>query len=229
MLTQIVVTTTTTTTAQSAASDPALERVAWALAAAVIGLIVNQVWQVWRLRRDRRARDRTILSAVTRELAVIRAVAYTIQHDVYRENQTLREQGRWQLKPLLRVPANTYDLIKDDPPAALLHTPLALIELLALMRQCVYTNQLVDQQFQWKIPGASREPEHLVILGSFQVSIMDSATKVIERVDRVLPMVTAAGEQVGGLFHETGEVNGDKSLQASPDQVDGSSQTETNP
>jgi hypothetical protein len=202
MLTQLAV--TTTTSVQQTGADPALERVAWALVVAVVGLVVNQAWQLRKSRRDRRARDQAILSAVVRELAVIRGVAYTIQRDVYRENQTLREEGRWQLKPLLRVPANTYDLIKQDPPAALLKTPPVIIELLALMRQCVYTNQLVDQQFQWKVPGASGEPQHLMILGSFQVSIMESATMIIKRVDRVLPMVTAAGDRVGGVFDEIG-------------------------
>jgi len=50
--------------------DPALERIAWVLAAAVAALIVREFWQALRDRTEGRKRDRLILTALAREVII---------------------------------------------------------------------------------------------------------------------------------------------------------------
>ena len=103
----------------STASDPVLERAAIALAVAVFGLVLREVWQAYRTRQERRARDRAILSALLRELAAIGGIVSAVINDLNKERAMLGAHQRWRLKPLLRFPPGVYDLLKPHIPTVL--------------------------------------------------------------------------------------------------------------
>jgi hypothetical protein len=199
MLLELAVTTTTGAPPRATTTDPALERVVWALVAAVVGLLINEAYKTHKSRRDRCARDRAILSAVLRELSVILGIASSITVDVAREREMLTTRGRWSLKPFVRMPTLTYDLIKDDPPAGLLAQDGAIVDLVALVTQCAYTNDLADAQMVWKTPAARGQADQVETIASFHVSIMESVKAVVERAERLRLAVRAAGATVGGL------------------------------
>jgi hypothetical protein len=176
--------TTTTATAAQVASDPVLERVAWALVVAVIGLLVREGWQAWRGRQAARARDRAVLSAVLRELSVIGGVAESVAKDVQREAEMLASTGRWRLKPLVRFPTAIYDIVKDRTPASLLKHEEALPTLVSLQVQCAYSNALADEQMKWKTPAAHGQPDQLHTIADFHPAIIESRNSIVVKCNK---------------------------------------------
>jgi hypothetical protein len=185
--------------ATAATTDLVLQRVASALVLAVLGLVVTEAWRTWRAWQDGRARDRAILSALLREVAMIRGIAGSIARDIDAEGTLVAERARWRLKPLLRFPAGIYDLVKDRPPAALLKHEGALGDLVRLQVQCAYTNALADEQQKWKTPDARDQPDLLEAILSFHPAVLESVGTVVGRCDRLAPILRSAGEAVGGL------------------------------
>ena len=153
---------------------------------------------MWRARQDGRARDRTILSALLREVNVISGLAKSIVTDVGRE-QELLQQGRLRIKPLVTLPTTAHDLVKGHAPRALLAHDTALLDLIRLQAQCAYTNLLAAEQQKWKGPAARGQEDQFETIASFQPAIIESVTTVVERCDRLAPALRAAGEKVGGL------------------------------
>jgi hypothetical protein len=189
----------TTRVIERAPSNPAFERAAWALAVAVVGLILREVWQAWRTRRDRRTRDKAVLSALLREVSIVRGAALAILADLARELALVQSEARWRLKPLIAVPSTVYDTVKVDPPASLLKQSMALADLVRLQYQCDYTNALAAEQQKWKTPSARGQPDQIETILSFHPAIRESVAAVIERCERLRNAIRAAGEQVGGL------------------------------
>lgn len=180
-------------------SDTALEGAVVALVVAVFGLVASQVWQSWRERKERRARDRAILSALLREVAVIGGVAGSIIQDLNKERAMLAAQSRWRLKPLMRFPTSTYDLIRSAIPGPLLKQEHAVASIVLLQAQCQYTNDLTDQYQAWKLPGSRQEPDQVETIVSFHDSIAESVTTVVTKCEELRPLLRAAGQSVGGL------------------------------
>jgi hypothetical protein len=192
-------TTTTGPVVERVSGDSDLERAVLALTVAVFGLIAREVWQAYRSRRERRARDRAILSALLRELGAVAGITRSIGQDVNREREMLGTQQRWRLKPLLRYPTAIYDLVKNQVPTSLLGEQGAVRILLLLQTQCEYTNALVREYQRWKSPEARGQPDQISTILSFHESIMESVNSVAERCTELQPLVVAAGETVGGL------------------------------
>jgi hypothetical protein len=180
------------------ASDTDLQRAVWVLAAAVVGLLVREAWAGWTARNERRAQDRAVLSALLRETASINALAVNILRDVASEQEML-QAGRWRLKPHVTLPGGVYDLVRDRPPAALLGHRLAMVDLMRLQVQCGYTNALAAAQQRWKSAAARGQVDQVETISSFNPSIVESATTVVERCERVAAAVREAGKEVGGL------------------------------
>lgn len=180
-------------------SDAALEGAVVTLAVAVLGLIASQVWQTWRERKERRARDQAILSALLREAAVIGGIAGSIVQDLNKERAMVAAESRWRLKPLMRFPTSTYDLIRAAIPGPLLKQERAVATIVLLQTQCQYTNALTDQYQMWKLPGSRQEPDLIETILSFHNSINESVTTVVARCEELKPLLRAAGESVGGL------------------------------
>jgi hypothetical protein len=178
-------------------------KLAWILVAAVAALVVNEVVKAIRSKRDVRQRDQAVLSALLRETAAIKGLVSSIQRDLLKEEEALRTSGKtdWRLKPLAALPTTIYDLVKTEPPSALLDQTGALSDLMRLQTQCAYTNALAQQQLRWKGPAA--EPGMRAFQGlrieTFLPAIMESVNVVGERAERVSIAVRVAGEQVGGL------------------------------
>lgn len=182
----------------AATTDPTLEKMVWILFASVVGLVLREIWQALRDRKARRDRDRLILSALLREIHVIRGAASAIVQDINRERILLTE-GRWRLKPLMVLPAGVYDLVKPHAPKALLQEANSLVDLVRLQAQCTYTNQVADEQRKWKSPTARDQPDQLDTIISFHPAIEESVVAVVERCDKLIPALQAAGKKVGGL------------------------------
>jgi hypothetical protein len=180
-------------------SDTALERIAWVLAAAVAALIVREVWQALRDRSQRRTRDRLILTALAREVLVVRAAAAAIVQEINRERALLSGNGRWSLKPLIALPASIYDLARDPIPKALLEQEDAIVEVIGLQTQCAYMNRLAEEHQRWKSPSARSQPDQLEVILQFHAPLEETITAVIDRCDRLFPVIDAAGKKVGGL------------------------------
>ncbi len=180
-------------------SDPAITRAAWIIVAAVAALVVREIWQAVQSWRDGRRRDKMILSALAREVIAINAIAVAIVNDINRERTMLREDGRWRLKPLLRLPATLYDLSREHIPKSLLDDPRGFVGLLGLQTQCIYTNQLADELMKWKSPAARELDDQLQVIVDFHDPLGESVTQVIHRCDDLLPRLKAAGDKVGGL------------------------------
>jgi hypothetical protein len=180
-------------------SDPVLEKVAIGLAVAVAGLIAREVYAAYQARRRQRARDRAIVSALLRELAVIAGVTRSIGHDVNRERTMIAQQGHWRLKPLLRFPAGVYELVRGHIPDVLLTRPAAVRRLLMLQMQCEYANSVAEEHQKWKTPDARGQPDQIDIIVSFHESIMESVNAVAAHCRELQPLVMAAGEKLGGL------------------------------
>lgn len=171
-------------------SDAALEGALVTLLVAVFGLVATQVWQSWRERKERRARDRAVLSALLRETAVIGGVAGSIVRDINNERAMLATESRWRLKPLMRFPTSTYDLIRDAIPAPLLKQERAVEKIVLLQAQCQYTNALTDQYQAWKQPGSRQEPDQIETIVSFHESIAESVGTVVNRCEELRPLLT---------------------------------------
>lgn len=185
--------------ASATITDPALERIAWVLVAAILGLLVREIWQWWRARKDARERDRLILTALAREVFIINGIAAAIVHDINRERSLLREAGRWRLKPLMTLPTSIYDLAKDHIPKVLLEQEDAFVELIGLQTQCAFMNQLATEQGRWKSPAARGQPDQQEVIVEFHAPLEEAITGVVNRCSRLLPVLVAAGEKVGGL------------------------------
>jgi hypothetical protein len=185
--------------AESTSGETALERAALALLVAVAGLFFREAWQACRSRKEQRSRDRAILSALLRELSMIAGVVGSITKDISKEHAMLAAEQRWRLKPLVRLPTATYDLVKPHLPTALLAQKGAVRYLLVLQAQCEYTNALVDQYMKWKTPEARGQPDQIETLLSFHESISESLHTVAGRLNDLHPLVVAAGQRVGGL------------------------------
>lgn len=183
---------------QQTTADPALDRVVWALAAAVLGLVVREVWQAWRQRDEKRKRDRLILTGLAREVLIIKAIAAAIVQDLNRERVLLSERERWRLKPLVALPTGIYDLVRSYIPRALLEQDEGFVQLIGLQIQCEFTNQLAHEQQNWKSPAA-RGSEQLEIIVSFHAPLEESIVSVSDRCVRLLTTLEAAATKVGGL------------------------------
>jgi hypothetical protein len=192
-------TTNTAPVVERVSSDPVLERTLIALAVAVFALVVREVWQAFRARRERRARDRAILSTLLRQLSVVAGITSSVSRDINKERELLAAQERWRLKPLLRFPTTIYDLVQPHIPLALLKQEGAVRTLLVLQTQCEYTNALTAEHQKWKTPEARGQPDQIETILSFHESIMESVNAVANRCNDVIPLVHAAGETVGGL------------------------------
>lgn len=180
-------------------ADPVLERIAWVLAAAVLGLLVREVWQWWRVRKDGRQRDKLILTALAREVIIINGIAAAIVHDINRERALLNERGRWRLKPLMLLPTSIYDLAKGHIPKALLEQEDAFVQLIGLQTQCAFMNQLATEQQRWKSPAARGQPDQHEVIVEFHGPLEEAITAVTSRCNRLLAVLVAAGEKLGGL------------------------------
>jgi hypothetical protein len=185
--------------AESTSGETSLERAAIALLVAVAGLLLREAWQAYRSHREQRSRDRAILSALLRELSMIAGVVGSMTKDINKERSMLAAEQRWRLKPLVRLPTATYDLVKPHIPTALLAQKGAVPCLAVLQAQCEYTNDLVDQYMKWKTPEARGQPDQIETLWSFHESISESLHAVAGRLNDLRPLVVAAGQRVGGL------------------------------
>jgi hypothetical protein len=170
-----------------------------ALAVAVAGLVLREVWQAFRARREQRARDRAILSALLRELSVIAGTVLSVTQAMNREHELLTTQERWSLKPLLRFPTSTYDLVKPGIPSGLLKQERAVPTLVLLQAQCEYANALAQEYQRWKTPEARGQPDQVETIWSFHGSVHEAVTLVANRCNDLTEFVRAAGEAVGGL------------------------------
>ncbi len=184
---------------EAAFSDPVLQGAVVALAVALFGLVASQGWQAHLDRREQRAGDQAVLSVLLREVAMIGGIAGSVIRDLNREREMVAAEARWRLKPLLRFPTSTYDLIKASIPASLLKQGSAVPTIALLQTQCQYTNALTDEYQRWKIPGSSNEPDQIETILSFHDSIAESVTTVVTRCEELRPLLRAAGESVGGL------------------------------
>lgn len=190
------------TSAPVVEGDPVLERTVAALAVVVIGLVIREVWQALRARREKRARDQAILSALLRELSVVAGIVGSITQDINKERAMIGAEARWRLKPLVRFPTAMYELVKQHIPTALLKQDGAVRMLVVLQMQCEYTNALTAEHQKWKTPEARGQPDQIETILSFHESIMESVTAVANRCNELQPLVRAAGETVGGLSLE---------------------------
>lgn len=180
-------------------SDTALERIVWVLAAAVAALIVREVWQALRDRSQRRTRDRLILTALAREVIIVRATAGAIVQDINRERAMRRGNGNWRLKPLMALPTSSCELAREHAPKALLEQEEGIVQLIGLQTQCAYMNSLAEEHQRWKSPSARGQPDQLEVILQFHAPLEEAITAVIDRCDRLLPVLDAAAKKVGGL------------------------------
>lgn len=139
-------------------TDPVLERIAWALVIAVVGLVVREAWQTWRTWHDSRTRDRLVLLALLREVAAIRGLAMGQVDNLQREAEVLKQQSRWFVQPLASLPTTAYDLVRDHPPQSILKREHALVDVMRLQAQCAYTNALTAELQKWKAPAVRASP-----------------------------------------------------------------------
>jgi hypothetical protein len=187
-----------------------------ALAVAVFALVVREVWQAFRARQERRARDRALLSALLRELTAVAGITQSVGRDINKEREMIATQERWRLKPLVRFPTTFYEIVKSEIPAALLQQEGAVRTLLTLQVQCEYSNALAAEYQKWKTPEARGQPDQLETILSFHEGIIESANTVAKHCNVVIPLVHAAGELVGGLNLE-GPVEHPAALERTPD------------
>lgn len=169
------------------------------LAAAVLALVVREVWQLIRDRREGRQRDRLILTAVAREVFVVRATADAIIKDINRERMILAEKAKWRLKPLLRLPTSIYDVLRERIPKALLEEDDGLAQVIALQAQCDFMNKLAEEQQRWKSPAARGQEDQLEVIVQFHGPLGETISSIAERCGHLLSTLERAGEKVGGL------------------------------
>ena len=184
---------------QAQQADPALERIVWVLAAAVAALIVREAWQLIRDRRERRTRDRLILTALAREVFIVRSTAGAIINDINRERTLLAQKGHWRLKPLLRLPTSIYDIVRERIPRALLEESDGLAQLIGLQMHCDFMNRLADEHQRWKSPSARGQDDQLEVIVQFHTSLGEAVTAVVDRATRMLETLEGVADKVGGL------------------------------
>jgi hypothetical protein len=180
-------------------SDPWLERVGWGLAIAVLGLILREAWQAFSDRKAKRRREQMLLTALAREVIVIRAVAAAIINDVNKERKLLNEEGRWRLKPLLTLPTGIYEVVRGRVPERLLEQEIGFVQLVGLQTQCTFTNQVAAEHREWRSPAARDAPDQLEVIRNFHPVIGETLENVIRRCDEFIPTLEAAAKGIGGL------------------------------
>jgi hypothetical protein len=195
-------TVTAPTSGGGVPGDDALQRTAWILVAAVATLLLREIWQAVQSRRQGRQRDREVLTALAREVLAINAVAHAIVNDINRERALLNESAQWRMKPMLILPTSIYDIARDRMPSVLIKQSGSFVQLIGLQTQCIFMNQVVDAQQRWKAPAARGLEDQLEMIASFHASMEEAILSVIDRCDRLLPILTTAGESVGGLLLE---------------------------
>jgi hypothetical protein len=199
------------------ATDAVLERIAWVLAAAVAGLLVREAWRVAQERSRGRQGDRMMLTALAREVLIIKATAAAIIQDINRERALLREEGRWRLKPLMTLPTSIYEMARQRIPGALLEQEDGFVQLIGLQTQCAFMNRLAEEHQRWKSPEARRQADQLEVIIGFHAPLEEAIRAVIRRCDCLVATLEASAQTLGGLQLRRGEAAPDPAL---PDCAD---------
>jgi hypothetical protein len=73
------------------------------------------------------------------------------------------------------------------------------VQLIGLQTHCAFMNALAEEQRRWKSPDARGQPDQLEVIVQFHAPLEEAITAVIDRCNRLLPALDAAGQKVGGL------------------------------
>jgi hypothetical protein len=73
------------------------------------------------------------------------------------------------------------------------------VQLIGLQTHCAFMNALAEEQRRWTSPDARGQPDQLEVIVQFHAPLEEAITAVIDRCNRLLPALDAAGQKVGGL------------------------------
>lgn len=165
-----------------------LEQVGLLLLGAIVALALREAWEWHTARRDRRKRDRQLVTALMRELFYVNGVGAAIVRDINRERSLLNE-NRWRLKPFMLLPTNLSDIVRTDTPEALLAHEDILLQIASLDVQCQFFNQVAAEQRVWKSPAARDTSDQLQVIADFHAPLAEAITAVNERTNRLIVTV----------------------------------------
>lgn len=148
--------------------------------------------------RDRRQRDRAVLTAISEEVSAnLQSAENTLS--LVQDELKLLDDGRRSLNPLDPLETGFWELVKLDPPQGLLRDTAALADVRKVARLTSQINTMLDsrERFRATIPSmaalrdASGQSPAIEMLRGYDKLIETWLLQLIVALDRVKPAIAA--------------------------------------